>query len=1320
MAKNIYALLVGIDNYSPASNPLVPPLKGCVNDIKAIEAYLGERITQDSEWKLIEPTDQPWILLNQDATRQAIISGFQQHLCNADSEDVVLFYYSGHGAQEKSPEEFWELEADRLDETLVCYDSRAENGRDLADKELAYLISKIALKEPRIVVILDCCHSGSGTRDLPAETTVRRALVDSRERPLSTFIFAEDAPAIQEILSTAKESKKKTTGVILPKGKHILFSACRDYELAKEYKTEDGETRGAFSYFLLQTLQRTNGNITYRDLARNMNALVTGKVKEQSPQVEATDRQDLDQPFLGGAIKERPHYFTLTHSQNLRNWVIDGGSIHGIPKPSNGGDTRLAFFPYGSSPEKLRQLSEALGEARVTQVLPQRSQVEIINGQDSLSETESYWAVVTSLPLPALKIYIKGDESEFQGIKNLQEALSKAAIGNKPSLYVQQVNEAKDADYHLLVSQGQYWILQPDNNRPLVAPIPEEPNQPGYTEEIALQVIYRLEHIARWNNILQLSTPATSRIKTDEVEMEIILLCGQQESSPGDRDGNISSSEMRVDYEYDNGEWQAPNIQIKLTNKSDKKLYCNVIDLSESFAVDTPFFDRDSSILLPPQNSENPSCFTSFDDIIFQVPDEYFEQGITEYKDILKLIVCTTEFDASLLKQDGLAPPKLTRSLGETEGTLNSLMAQVNTREAVRAKGNYDDWMTKEVTITIVRPQDAQPINANRSTALQQGAVEVQAHPTLKAKVNLTTVPQASRDLGNLILPAILRQQNRVSESFQFTTSRGTDPGLSALELSDVEGYQAVTPTTPLNLLVNQELAENEHILPFAYDGEFFLPLGRGARTEDGKTEITLERLPKPTVSSRSLHGSIRIFFEKVAHQKLGRPYEYPILAVAEVSEKGDVSYEKNLEQVKDRVAKAQRIILYIHGIIGDTQSMVPSVRQTLVEVDGQQRPIAEIYDLVLTFDYENIQTTIEENSRLLGQRLQAVGLGGNHGKQLHIVAHSMGGLVSRWFIEREGGNQVVQHLVMLGTPNAGSPWPTIQDWVFTALGIGLNQLSQNIWPTKIVAQLLEFLEANDYSLEQMRPDSPFLKKLAENPDPGVPYTIIAGDRSIVSKALEFQPDKESNPLQRLLSNLFGQTKDRVVELAFFSQPNDIAVALTSIKNVSANRSPAPKILLPDTACDHLSYFTHQAGLDALAAALFPSPNGNSQLLVKPLAAAIVEDEPESMNSQLAVKNTVNPLPVAEQLAKTPVESPSPASNSLTSSHPVGSDTLNVQTQNNSRITGLVIGLVGFLIAAAIGLIGLWPRSPVQQPANQKSTSQSNEQALYQFKKTSN
>ncbi len=90
MTKSIYALLVGIDTYHPASVPAIPPLRGCQNDIRAVEAYLRER-TQGGEWKLVEPTDVPWILTNEKAARQAIINSFEQHLCNANSDDVVFF-----------------------------------------------------------------------------------------------------------------------------------------------------------------------------------------------------------------------------------------------------------------------------------------------------------------------------------------------------------------------------------------------------------------------------------------------------------------------------------------------------------------------------------------------------------------------------------------------------------------------------------------------------------------------------------------------------------------------------------------------------------------------------------------------------------------------------------------------------------------------------------------------------------------------------------------------------------------------------------------------------------------------------------------------------------------------------------------------------------------------------------------------------------------------------------------------------------------------------------------------------------------------------
>ncbi|MBW4546792.1 MAG: caspase family protein [Symplocastrum torsivum CPER-KK1] len=1323
MAKNIYALLVGIDEYDPASVPPVPLLKGCVNDIRAIEEYLRER-TKEGEWNLVEPDDLPWVLTNEQATRQEIIKGFQQHLCNADSEDVVFFYYSGHGAQEKAPEEFWNLEPDYLDETLVCHDSRTPDGRDLADKELGYLISKVAKNNPHVLLILDCCHSGTGTRDLASDVTVRRGPVDSRDRSLSSFIFNEEKTVLDELLTSSRNLERKTAGVVLPKGKHVMFSACRDYELAKEYKGEDGQHRGAFSYFLLQTLQRTNGSISYRDLARNLNALVSGKVREQSPQVEAIDPEELNKPFLGGAIPERPFYFTLSRSKNENSWVIDGGVLHGILKPTTG-DTFLAIFPAGSTPEQLRQLSKALGEAKVTQVMPQRSKVQITKGSVSeasppelqLSENESYWAVITALPLPPLKVFIKGEPGEEVGIELVRQALLSAGPDGGHSLFVHQVDVGTDADYNLLVRNGQYGITQPTDDRPLVAPIPVKPDEAGYTSERAQQVIQRLEHIARWNNILELSSPATSRIKPNDVEMEVIILSGRDTSASPQNDSTKGAAEQRVEYSYENGEWIPPKIKIKLTNHSQKTLFCNVIDISESFSVSVPFFDERSSLRIPPKGIEGDGTVeSSFDDLVFVIPEDFLEQGITEYKDVFKLIVSTTDFDASLLEQPALdLPPFGTRGFGQ--GTLNRLMSGVHTREVVRSGGNYDDWMTKAVTFTVVRPQEGRVLQSNESTVLQQGVVELQPHPSLQAKAALTTIPQASRDLGNLILPAILRQDSALTETFQFTTTRGSDPGLSALELNDVQDYTVVTPEAPLKLVVDTALAEGEHLLPIAFDGEFFLPLGQGVTTEQGKTEITLERLPKPLVSSRSLQGSIRIFFQKVVSQKLGSPFEYPILSAAEVRDDETVVYEKNQEKVKAQVAQAQKIVLYIHGIIGDTQSMVPSIRRATVDVDGQQRHLSELYDLVLGFDYENLQTTIEENGRLLRQRLEAVGLGPNHGKELHIVAHSMGGLVSRWFIEREGGNQIVQHLVMLGTPNGGSPWPAVQDWIFAALGIGLNQLSAIVWPTKVVADLLQFLESNDYSLEQMQPDSPFLKAIAQNSDPHVPYTIVAGDRSIVPAAMETQLGKDSSSLKRLMERLFGKAVDKVVNLTFFEQPNDIAVTLASIKSVSATRSPQPKILLPDAACDHLTYFTTKAGLDALANALHSSPSRKPQPPLEAInpegvASSIASSMPPEESNLIALPPNLDAVTTVSNQEpsqhRPSIQPPLPLiSEQPPVSEPIAPDNIDREAETRSWLNGAVIGAIVLLLAGAIFGLTRLKRSPQPDSAKQGKTSQS-------------
>src|SRR5262249_54405765 len=151
-----------------------------------------------------------------------------------------------------------------------------------------------------------------------------------------------------------------------------------------------------------------------------------------------------------------------------------------------------------------------------------------------------------------------------------------------------------------------------------------------------------------------------------------------------------------------------------------------------------------------------------------------------------------------------------------------------------------------------------------------------------------------------------------------------------------------------------------------------------------------------------------------------GTEYRYPILAAAEVDDQFNVRYEADPAAVRARVRKTDRIALFIHGIIGDTRGMAACLKRA---------GIADRYDLVLTFDYENLNDPIQDTARALKERLEHAGIVPGTGKRLDVVAHSMGGLVARWFIEREGGDRVVRRLVMLGTPNGGSPWPGMVGW---------------------------------------------------------------------------------------------------------------------------------------------------------------------------------------------------------------------------------------------------------------------------------------------------
>ncbi len=1179
MANKIYALLVGIDNYHSQGG--VTSLKGCVNDIEAIEKYLETAIATKNEIASENENGDTWELntrklTNDLATRQAVIDGFEQHLTQADSKDVVLFYYAGHGTQEPVPEVFKKLERDGKLEALVCYDSGTSEGHNLADKELNYLIEQVAKNNPHILIVLDSCFSGTATRD--PDVLERQTNPDGKARDLKEFLFTEKQPEWLNVRLSDDYQRPR----------HVLISACRDFQTAKE-TGKNNQSRGAFSYYLTEALVRTNGSLSYANLVQDINALITGKFNDQSPQIEG-ESDDLIKTFLGDAAPEPRNYFTLTYEEkNHRNWVINGGILHGIPRISEGSEekTVLAIFNTESTAEQLQNIDNAICKAKLTKVDTEFSVAEIIGDRTKLSEDKPYCAVVTEIPLPLLKVYFQGDNT---GVELARTELSKVNSG-QPSIFVRELQSFEDnPDYYLEAVDGQFWIKQTTDKKPLVAPVPEIPNNQEYTKKHAQTIIKRLEHIARWKNILELKTPPTSQIKPGDVEMEIIVTSGDNQCS-----SKTETSVLRGEYTgKDNKFDDPPRVEIKITNNTEKDLYFQVIELAGNFEIDVPrFFEERSSIFLSKKSTHPESIHGK--KLRVGIIDDYLKKGITEYDTVFKLIVSTREFDASLLRQPGLDnPPPRNRSTG-LSGTFNRLMDKVYTRQTWPDEDEFiDNWMTQEVKIHLVKPPTGVEIKQSESTDLMTG-VKLQPHPSFKGKFSINPLPPISRDVNSNIIPPILLQEQTaverggkiLSEPYNFDNTRGANGNLSLIEIVDVENDQNVTPENPIKLSVAQELSPNEYILPVAYDGEFFLPLGK-AKMVNGKTEITIERLPEPTVNSRSLQGSIKILFQKLFHEsagkELGSNYPYPLLRIANVSERGRVTYNVNAKEIQNQVASANKILLYIHGIIGDTQSLLPSIQSAKFVEDGEEKKLKDKYDLVLAFDYENINTTIQENAKLLKQRLESVGISANHGKQLHIVAHSMGGLVSRTFIEQEGGNQIVQHLVMLGTPNAGSPWAKIQDWAFIALGIGLNQLSTVAWPANIIAALLAFLEANDNAFDQMTIQSDFMQTIANNTDPNVKYTIIAGDRNINDKALV--ESGNTSKIQRLMRKLFRSAVDTVVNQVFFKQPNDIALSVESIKSVSLDRNPQPIILSP-IACDHLTYFTTKAGLDALVQALF-------------------------------------------------------------------------------------------------------------------------------------
>ncbi len=161
------ALLIGIDDYENVND-----LDGCVNDVENMKSLLRDKFGFE-EKNIVT-------LINEQATRKAILNTFQQHLIvQAKQGDIVVFHYSGHGSQMRDAAVDGD-EADQFDETIVPQDSRKPGVFDIPDDSINGLLRSLSEKTDNVTLVFDSCHSGTVAR---AAGKVRTVEKDERPPP---------------------------------------------------------------------------------------------------------------------------------------------------------------------------------------------------------------------------------------------------------------------------------------------------------------------------------------------------------------------------------------------------------------------------------------------------------------------------------------------------------------------------------------------------------------------------------------------------------------------------------------------------------------------------------------------------------------------------------------------------------------------------------------------------------------------------------------------------------------------------------------------------------------------------------------------------------------------------------------------------------------------------------------------------------------------------------------------------------------------------------------------------------------------------------
>jgi len=292
-----------------------------------------------------------------------------------------------------------------------------------------------------------------------------------------------------------------------------------------------------------------------------------------------------------------------------------------------------------------------------------------------------------------------------------------------------------------------------------------------------------------------------------------------------------------------------------------------------------------------------------------------------------------------------------------------------------------------------------------------------------------------------------------------FTIKLPVDTLLTPLKLSFPLPTDSLTVYNSVFLLFN-----GISNFPFAYE------------IVDGKVVVVIDTINWEDISTKSGNKELKGLIVRLINDKVHIDERF--LGIKEVSV---VSGEVKYNEPKD-ITSSSRILLFVHGLIGD-----PS---------GWEEYIKKIYQEPNMLNYTNIWTYgyhSKQSIRIRGAELMSLLNDYRKGANptIHIVAHSMGGLVSRSMIEISGGKGIVDKLITLGSPHLGSPAEKFRSILSFLVDVanGFRYLFGN--ESNSTDHYVSFY-INTLSAKDLNPESQFIMEMKKLDKPPIPYYTIA------------------------------------------------------------------------------------------------------------------------------------------------------------------------------------------------------------------------------------